>query len=287
MEGVHNEVLPAYSALTCWEKSDAENVLRGPMTREEFSGIRDIINGLLDEGPLLGISKIENSNDMIVTFLVKAKEMASELEDYETIRDIRIHFENKDSNNPEIVPLCQEILLTHDCKNAVSEAVKEGRGIGLAQDLNLDYKEDIFALMGSSFESKYYLCDLLLKDQEYKDQVIQLFRQKLPLAEMKVQPTESLGLGREYWRQRALESILQGLRQYPLEGQDFVETALQSAPVRTRNFGISVLEAWTDAKETHLSGLLPEMCELLCRLREIEPNEKTKTAMDGLIADRT
>ena len=28
MEGVHNDVMPAYSALTCWNKSNAEDVLR-------------------------------------------------------------------------------------------------------------------------------------------------------------------------------------------------------------------------------------------------------------------
>lgn len=253
LDGVHNDVMLAYSALTCWQKADAETVLKNNPTREEFSGIRDIINGLLDEGPVPGISEIENRDDVILTFLKLSKQMSSELEDYETIRSIRIHFEDADSNNPEIVSLCQELLSTDDCKKAVSDAVKEGWDVAMAKELNLDYKADIFALLNSSFESKNHLCSVLMNDPEYKDNVMDLFRQQLPLSEMKTQPTKSLGLGSEYWRQNALEYMLQELRKHPLEGQDFVETALKFQ-------------------------------ELLCRLREIEPDDNVKMRMDRLIS---
>ena len=80
-----------------------------------------------------------------------------------------------------------------------------------------------------------------------------------------------------------MEILLQELRRYPLEGQDFVETALQSAPIRTRHFGIGVLESWVSTKQIPLSELLPEMQELLCQLREIEPDEKVKENMTRLI----
>ena len=84
-EGVHNRVLSAYSALTCWQKSDALNILQGELSREDFSGIRDIIDGLLDEGPVSGISEIENSADVIVAFLNQSKTITLTLDDYETI----------------------------------------------------------------------------------------------------------------------------------------------------------------------------------------------------------
>lgn len=52
-EGVHNDVVPSYSALTCWNKSGAAELLFGdtPLSDEDFNGIRDIIDALLDEGP--------------------------------------------------------------------------------------------------------------------------------------------------------------------------------------------------------------------------------------------
>ncbi len=284
LEGVHNRIMPAYSALTCWRKSDAETILRNDPTREEFSGIRDMIGELLDEGPVPGISEIDNSDDVIILFLNKAKQMASEVEDYVIVRDIRMYFETEDPEHTEIVSLCREILSTDRCREAVLEAVKGGRAIGLAQDLKLDYKEDSLALMKSSFQSNYHLCTFLMEEPGNKEEVMGLFRQQLPLSEMKTRPEKSLGVGVKYWRQQALEILLQELRRYPLEGQDFVETALQSAPIRTRHSGIGVLESWVSAKQIPLSELLPEMQELLCRLREIEPDEEVKGKMTRLIA---
>ena len=77
---------------------------------------------------------------------------------------------------------------------------------------------------------------------------------------------------------------MQELREYPLEGQDFVETALQSAPIRTRNGGLYVLERWVAEKGIPLSELLPEFQRLLCQLCEIEPDYKVKMRMDRLIS---
>lgn len=282
-EGVHNAVLPAYSALTCWRKSDAEKVLRNNPSREEFSGIRDIIEGLLDEGPVSGISEIENADDVILTFLKQTAAFEPELDDYEVIRDIRIHFESGDSADPAIVSMCQELLASDRCRMLVSDAVKRGLGIGLAQDLKLEFKDDILELLRTSFDGQFYLCNLLMPDPKYKDAVLEIFRQNLPLEEMKTGPANSLGLGQKFQKQHYLECILQQLERYPLECPEFVETALCSAPVRTRNSGLAVLEAWMSAKEMPLAELMPKMHSLLRRLREIEPDEKVKSRMDRLI----
>lgn len=109
-DGVHNRVLPAYSALTCWQKSDTESVLKGCPTGEQFAGIRDIIDGLLDEGPVLGISAMEDGADRMIDFLNQARRMNLKSEDYEVIRNIRRYYEDGDVENPEIVLLCQKIL---------------------------------------------------------------------------------------------------------------------------------------------------------------------------------
>ena len=47
--------------------------------------------------------------------------------------------------------------------------------------------------------------------------------------------------------------------------------------------GLAVLDAWVGAKEMPLAELIPEMHSLLCRLREIEPDEQVKSKMDRLI----
>ena len=101
---------------------------------------------------------------------------------------------------------------------------------------------------------------------------------------MKTQPTKTHGIGREYWRQSAVEFLLQELRHYPCEGMDFVEVGLQSALVRTRNGALCVLESWVTAEEKPLSEALPDMWELLSKLSETEPDDKVRNRMKKLLS---
>ena len=61
-------------------------MLKAGTIREEFAGIRDIIEGLLDEEPCAGISLLNHAEDMLVRFLEQAKELSDSMKDY-YIRD--------------------------------------------------------------------------------------------------------------------------------------------------------------------------------------------------------
>lgn len=280
-EGVHNTVVPAYSALTCWNKSGAAELLFGdaPLSDKDFHGIRDIIDALLDEGPCSGISSVENAEDALARFLQKASGRTLDITDYETVRGIRGYCEE----NAEIAALCGEILGSEQCRACVKLAAKDGRAIELAKELGLDCKADILRLLESDLEKYCYLCVHLLNDDEYRAKAIALFREKLPLDEMKAAPTMELGLGKEFKKQQCLDAVVQHLDGYPLEGIDLIETALQCAPTRNRNMALNALRSWVNTKKTPLSELLPEMFALLQRLSEIEPDEKVREKMEKLI----
>ena len=285
MEGIHNNVMPAYSALTCWEKSGAEEVLRNGPSREEFTSLGEIIFGLLDEGPVPGISKIQNREEILSLYLDKAGTMELNLDDYEVIDEILGYCEEEYSDKCPIALECKKLLHTYHARCMILDAVKEGRCLELAIDTDIDIKPYVFDLMNASFDDNYHNCRYLMSDQEYRGKTIELFRSKLPLEEMKTEPTKTHGLGREYWRQSAVEYILQELRHYPCEGIDFVEAGLQSAPIRTRNGALNVLEFWIAATEKPLSELLPDMYELLSKLSEIEPDDEVRIRMKNLLSD--
>lgn len=88
-EGVHNDVMPQYSALTCWEKADVPAALAGPLEYEDFTGIRDIIEALIDEGPVMGISGVEDAEEHLRAFLDRAREMAWDERDREVAEAVR------------------------------------------------------------------------------------------------------------------------------------------------------------------------------------------------------
>ena len=286
-DAVHNNVMPPYSALTCWRKSNAEQVLKSHPTYEEFAGIRDIIAGLFDEGPVTGISALENEEEIVKTFLDVAQTMQLELKDYELIHTILAYCKETNAEKSPIALSCKKFLSTYRCWCLVQDAVREGNSIDMAIDIGFPCKPYIIELMKSSFEKHYPLCRHLAHDAESRKVLLDLYREKLPLETMKTLPGTTHGLGQEYWRQRALEFLLQELRQYPFEGQEFVETALQSEPVRTRNSALYVLEFWVAIKGKPLSEILPGFYDLLTRLRALEPTEHNKDRIDKLLSGAT
>lgn len=68
-EGTVNDVINAYSSLTCWHKSDAKKILFEEPTPEEYRGIATLIEGLLDEGPVAGISALKDAETIMRRFL--------------------------------------------------------------------------------------------------------------------------------------------------------------------------------------------------------------------------
>lgn len=74
--GVDNEVMPAYSGLNAFEKADVTGVLAGEtITAKEMKGILKIVSALLDEGPVSGISNLDDPNSFLENVLKKANAM--------------------------------------------------------------------------------------------------------------------------------------------------------------------------------------------------------------------
>lgn len=137
-EGVHNDVMPAYSALTCWFNSSAEDILREGPSREEFTGIRDIIRGLLDEGPVSGFSELDNKDEIIFLFLDTAWDMELTLDDYKVIYEIFCAYREEFSDKCEIALVCKKFLHTYQCRCLLLDEVKQGRCIDMAADTGID-----------------------------------------------------------------------------------------------------------------------------------------------------
>ena len=109
-EGVHNEVLPDYTAFYAWEKSGAMQMLDGRLTAEDFASIREIMGALLSEGPVLGISIIKNPDIAVRRFLDQARFFKLGHEDYRVISDIRVRYENEEHRDDLIVKLCKDLI---------------------------------------------------------------------------------------------------------------------------------------------------------------------------------
>lgn len=147
-EGVNNEIMPAYSALTCWNKSGAEKVLfRDSISDEDYNGLCALIKGLVDEGPVVGISELENGAEIIDRFLDIVTGRKALLSDYETVYYIMGMYSGDDEEAEHIREKCRTMIHSEDCVQIVRNSVAEGKGIGLAKELGIDFKPPVMDIV--------------------------------------------------------------------------------------------------------------------------------------------
>ncbi len=89
-EGVDNDIMPAYSGLTCWEKSGAEKILFDGPGPEEYAALGRLMDALLDEGPVAGLSALPNAREVLERFLELAPRFKLADKDPALIENIRL-----------------------------------------------------------------------------------------------------------------------------------------------------------------------------------------------------
>ena len=141
-EGINNYVMPQYSALAVWVKAGVGELLKSDITDEEFHAVSKILGALLDEGPAEGISGLDDAEEAVRDYLAAAVKTALAIEDYESVFDIRNWAADESNDYPEIVLTCSDILSDELCEETVREAVKEGKGLRLAEALEIYSPEE-------------------------------------------------------------------------------------------------------------------------------------------------
>ena len=108
------------------------------------------------------------------------------------------------------------ILHSPSCKAAIEKAVGEGKGLRLAEALNVPFRDHLLAYMRQDFDGSFYNVRYLLEDSAYIEPVLQLYYEKLPLDEMKGDPVEDPCLGDEYIDYDKLQFLIQELESKPI-----------------------------------------------------------------------
>ena len=108
-EGVDNDVMPAYSALDVWRNGNVGSTLYTHPTPKQLADIRDIIDALLDEGPVIGLSALDKKEEIIMVFLNELNKVSLSHPDYVVIEHICDYFKDKEGSK-QIINLAENIL---------------------------------------------------------------------------------------------------------------------------------------------------------------------------------
>ena len=107
MEGIHNDVMPEYSALECYEKARVRELLQGSVRENEFNAITEILSALVQtEVPVANIYDVDDWKGLLKEYLLKAKEERRSAAVYQFIK--RIMEFAKDNNEGELMQLAEK-----------------------------------------------------------------------------------------------------------------------------------------------------------------------------------
>lgn len=305
-EGCHNYIIPAYTAYTCAKKINLVEILNEEkISSKKFNDISYLMNALLDEEAITGISNLEDRELLIERYLEKAKTLASAEEDYYAIITLKEYIKNNKEINNELIKICDEILNSEKTRNIVKELLKEGYGYNIAKYLGIDIDKYILEyLQDNPLKNPYIVFNI--SERENMEKLVSLIEKKLTLEKLEGAPTDKFYSKNEKNKEYIfLDTIIKKLGNfgrnegkfvvsvYPVDptasmdepenyigiGENLIICALNSPYVDIRYGAVNTLESWKE-KGYILSN---EIIENIKKLEKLEVDEELKIKLNELL----
>lgn len=305
-EGCHNYIIPAYTAYTCAKKINLVEILNeDKISNKKFNDISYLMNALLDEEAITGISNLEDRELLIERYLEKAKTLASTEEDYYAVITLKEYIKNNKEINNELIKICDEILNSENTRNNVKELLKEGYGYNIAKYLGIDIDKYILEyLQDNPLKNPYIVFNI--SERENMKKLVSLIEKKLTLEKLEGAPTDKFYSKNEKNKEYIfLDTIIKKLGNfgrtegkfvvsvYPVDptasmdepenfigiGENLIICALNSPYVDIRYGAVNTLESWKE-KGYILSN---EIIENMKNLEKLEVDEELKIKLNELL----
>ena len=305
-EGCHNYIIPAYTAYTCAKKINLVEILNeDKISNKKFNDISYLMNALLDEEAITGISNLEDRELLIERYLEKAKTLASTEEDYYAVITLKEYIKKNKEINNELIKICDEILNSENTRNNVKELLKEGYGYNIAKYLGIDIDKYILEyLQDNPLKNPYIVFNI--SERENMKKLVSLIEKKLTLEKLEGAPTDKFYSKNEKNKEYIfLDTIIKKLGNlgrterkfvvsvYPVEptasmdepenfigiGENLIICALNSPYVDIRYGAVNTLESWKE-KGYILSN---EIIENIKKLEKLEVDEELKIKLNELL----
>ena len=305
-EGCHNDVLPAYTAYTCAKKINLIEILNdGKISNKKFNDISYLMNALLDESAITGMSALEDRELLIERYLEKAKTLSSTEDDYLAVMALKEYIKNNKEINDELIKICDEILNSEKTRNNVKELLKEGYGYNIAKYLGIDIDKYILEyLQDNPLKNPYIVFNI--SERKNMEKLVSLIEKKLTLEKLEGAPTDKFYPKNEENKEYIfLDTIIRKLGNfgrternfivslYPVApttsieepenyigiGENLIICALDSPYVDIRYGAVNTLESWKE-KGYILSN---KIIENIKKLEKLEVDEELKIKLNELL----
>lgn len=288
INGCKNEVHFGYTASVTAEKVNLLEILnRETLTKEEFLGINDIMEGLFDDGP---ISEIPNNYvGLIKNYIKQFRRFIYDLDFYDVPILLSMFLFNKEIKNKEDIEIATEIMNLMD-SNEVVETLKKS----IKDDLKLPKVISVIKfnkeinLYGEIYEKykqnpfEYYYClEYLLKNDIFKKKSIELLSNVVDLEKYYSKPKNIFGMNEKY--SNNLVFIIQILKDYPFLGSEFIVAGIKSRYMQLRNAALNTIENWINITNRKFKDFPKEIYNAVVELQKTEIIKNYKIRINELL----
>lgn len=285
--GCKNSVMYNYLAMVCAVKSKLyERLAEGNLSDEEMIGVRDIIGGLVEDGPAASLADLKNPSGLIVAYFLQLKGKALDIETIDLLYGIKLYFETRELEKADtIAAMVDELVASMNVNVMIKDALPEKTFLCLriSSLRNEDLSEELYELLRNDF-TKYFrystyilikdtktedffdLCDLNIKEEDYPVGMgdLQIFK-----------PENEKAL--------PLDIVVQYLDKFPNKGKKMIKICLNSPVIRWRNVAAKALLGWEDELSKKLSNIDEELYNMVVDVNGKEVSKLTKEMLMKMV----
>lgn len=295
--GCKNSVLNDYLALDCAEKGDLYGRLqKGNLSEEELRGAAEIMEGLIGEGPCKGMSVIDYPVELTGCFLEELKSFFAGCNQKQQIPDIYFvslmnwindYFKKSDLENAgDVVSKVSEVKALLDLEAIVKANLAKTPNLSIAvasyDDNNLDISGELMQLLKEDFCKYFVNAGYFLQNNVCVEEFLELCEQKTDANSYDKGMGNLMGLKLKEG-QVPMDTVVQYLDRYPLQGKKLIEICMDSPISRWRLVAGKALLGWVDKLNKPLSEIAPDLYSKVMSLHIIEGYNIAKEQWSKLI----
>lgn len=290
--GVENEVMYSYLAYPITQKVDIIKVLnKKDISNDEISGIIKIIDGLLDEGPVEGISKFEKKKELFESYFKLHIKFNNDMSYNLTLLDILNYL-----NHEKGLKVLQKDILNYFESDEFLEVIKNiisktdlldkadiRRFNQACYMLDRIHNDSFNEIIYNSLKINSYIMtsgiELLLKDKKYNDKAIEIINSYDfsnyygdPLPEIVFDDMTG-----------DLIQLIQLLANYPFSSEKIIIDGLKCKYMHPRHSAILAIKKWLNIRNNKYTDLPKKLKDALEELHNKEIVKDYKLEINSIM----
>ena len=277
--GCENEASNGWIAIDIAQKIDLPKYIKeNKLSDEDIDGLYNIIDGLINDGPKDGISIYKHKEELFKEILNISKDFIKNIQYLEMICIIQDYLKDEDSKS-KFIEKISEILNNKDVKKTIETNIVNGKHLNNVIYISKHVKDiDIYEKVYTIFKENLKngdeihavdLLDYLIIKKENLHDILDLLRSDLSFRDNLGDPEPIISFD-DY----VLVDIISMLRDFPLEGVDFITQGLLCKTMHARNAAISAIKEWVKSQDKPAKEFLP--LDLYATLLELKNKEVIK-----------